>query len=179
MMRLNPMLWPLALALVPSMLQAQQTATTPKSANKLVAGKIIYVAQMPGQLDQWIIQDLKAWGKYQVSGNSEGVDLVLQATTPPKRPHYTTSEHIPIRRPKNRGPHVLSLTVVNWVTGDKLWQARILNRSRKKDESSAVGPETEIDARNMKPDQVAERCVALLRQYVDQLETKGASHSRH
>ncbi|HTV53753.1 MAG TPA: hypothetical protein VMI06_02440 [Terriglobia bacterium] len=160
------------LSLVPVCVQAQQAASTPKSPNKLVTGKIIYVAPMPGQLDQWIIQDLRAWGRYQVSGNSEGVDLVLEAQTPPKRPQYTQSEHIPMRRPRDRGPRVLSLTITNWVTGNKVWEAKILNRSRKKDESPPIGPETEIDARNMKPDQVAERCVTLLRQYVDKLEAK-------
>jgi hypothetical protein len=166
----------MTLLLIPILVQAQQAATTAKPANKLVTGKIIYVAPMPGQLDQWIIQDLKAWGRYQVSGNSEGVDLVLKAQTPPKTPQYTQSEHIPLRPPRNREPRVLSLTVMNWVTGNNVWQAKILDRSRKKDESPPVGPETEIDARNMKPDQVAERCVTLLRQYVDKLEAKPSAH---
>jgi hypothetical protein len=176
MMRLCAVFLGMVCGLVSILVHAQQTARTPKSANKLLAGKIIYVAPMPGQLDQWIIQDLRAWGKYQVSGNSEGVDLVLEAQTPPKRPQYTQSEHIPMRRPKNRGPRVLSLTVVNWVTGDRLWEAKVLNRSRKKDENHPAGPETEIDARNMKPDQVAERCVTLLREYVDRLEAKDGRH---
>jgi hypothetical protein len=144
---------------------------TPQSANKLLDGKIIYVEPMPGQLDQWIIQDLKAWGQYQVSGNSEGVDLVLKAETPPKEPHYTEAERIPMRPPKKEKPTVLSLTIVNWVTGQQLWEAKIVNRRRKKDENRAPGPEAEIDARNMKPDQLAERCVTLLRQYVEQLQT--------
>jgi hypothetical protein len=160
----------LALGLVPVLFRAQTAPKPGKSANKLLSGKIIYVAPMPGQLDQWIIQDLKAWGKYQVSGNSEGVDLVLEAQAPPKKPQYTQSEHMPIRHHANRAPGVLSLTVVNWVTGQRLWEAKVLNRRAKKGSNPPLGPQTEIDARNLKPDQVAERCVTLLRKYVDQLE---------
>jgi hypothetical protein len=171
-MRLRATCLGVVMGLLPILVQAQQPAATTKSPNKLVTGKIIYVAPMPGQLDQWIIQDLRAWGRYQVSGNSEGVDLVLRAQTPPENPQYTQSEHIPLRPPRNREPRVLSLTVTNWVTGGKVWEAKILNRSRKKDENPQVGPETEIYARSMKPDQVAERCVTLLRQYVDKLEAK-------
>jgi hypothetical protein len=159
------------LGLAPILVRAQQTAT-PKTANKLVSGKIIYVAPMPGQLDQWLIQDLRAWGRYQVSGNSEGVDLVVQAQTPPKEVHYTPSEHIPIRPHAHKPPAVLSIDIVNWVTGQRLWEAKITNHRQKKDDQPSPGPETEIDARNMKPGQVAERCVRLLREYVDQLEVK-------
>ena len=159
------------LGLAPVLVPAQQTAT-PKPANRLAGGKIIYVEPMPGQLDQWIIQDLRAWGRYEVSGNSEGVDLVLEAEAPPKKPQYTQSEHVPIRHHTNEKPSVLSLTVVNWVTGERLWEAKIVNRRRKKDENLSLGPETEIDARSMKPDQLAERCVTLLREYVAQLEAK-------
>jgi hypothetical protein len=167
-MRRNVILLGLFLGLV-SVPGRAQRAAKPKSVNRLVDGKIIYVAPMPGGLDQWIIQDLRAWGKYQVSGNSEGVDLVLEAETPPKQIHYTQSEHLPLRRHGHKGPRVLSLTVVNWVTGERLWNAKVLNRRRKKDEHFPPGPATQIDARNMKPDQLAERCVTLLREYVAQL----------
>ena len=176
-MRLRMVFLSVILGAAPILVLAQQSAT-PKLANKLVDGKIIYVAPMPGQLDQWLIQDLRAWGRYQVSGNSEGVDLVVQAQTPPKEVHYTPSEHIPIRPHGHKRPAVLSITVVNWVTGQRLWEARITNRRRKKDDHSSPGPETEIDARNTKPGQVAERCVRLLREYVDQLEAKSGVSSQ-
>ena len=52
--------------------------------NELVVGKLIYVAPMPDGLDQWIIDFLRRWGKYKVTSNPEGVDLVIQATNPEK-----------------------------------------------------------------------------------------------
>lgn len=170
-MKLSVTFLGVVLGLAPILVRAQQIAA-PKAANKLVSGKIIYVAPMPGQLDQWLIQDLRAWGKYQVSGNSEGVDLVVQAETPPKELHYTPSEHIPMRPHARKKPTVLSITVTNWVTGQGLWEARITNHRAKKDDHAPPGPETEIDAHNMKPGQVAERCVRLLREYVEQLEAR-------
>jgi hypothetical protein len=169
-MRRNIVFIGVVLGLLPALVQAQKAPAPTKAANKLVTGKIIYVAPMPGQLDQWIIQDMRAWGKYQVSGNSEGVDLVLEAQVPPKNPQYTQSERMPIRHHTNQEPRVLSLAVVNWVTGQRLWEAKVLNRRAKKGTNPPLGPETEIDARNLKPDQLAERCVTLLRKYVDQLQ---------
>jgi hypothetical protein len=160
----------LFLILCPALVPAQQ-ATKPQ--DRLLTARVIYVAPMPGKLDQWIINDLQAWGKYRIVGDSEGVDLVLRAVTPPKHIEYTRSEHIPIRSHANKEPAILSLTVVNWVTGEKVWEARILNRNRKKNHNPPPGPDTEIDARKMKPDQVAERCVNLLRDYVTQLEASG------
>ncbi|MGH9448455.1 MAG: hypothetical protein ACRD3O_22465, partial [Terriglobia bacterium] len=100
---------------------------------------------------------------------SQGVDLVLRAQTPPKHIHFTQSEHPPLRRHPAR-PSVLSFNVTNWVTGQRLWQCKILNRKRKKNSNPPAGPDTAIDARGMKPDQIAERCVRLLGQYVTQLE---------
>jgi hypothetical protein len=169
-MRRNVMVIFVVLGVSPALMGAQTAPARTKSANKLVTGKIIYVAPMPGQLDQWIIQDMRAWGKYQVSGNSEGVDLVLQAEVPPKKPQYTQSERMPIRHHTNQEPRVLSLAVVNWVTGQTLWEAKVLDRRAKKGTNPPIGAETEIDARSLKPDQLAERCVTLLRKYVDQLE---------
>ena len=52
--------------------------------NELVVGKLIYVASMPDGLDQWIIDFLRRWGKYKVTSEPEGVDLVIQATNPEK-----------------------------------------------------------------------------------------------
>ena len=52
--------------------------------NELVVGKLIYVASMPDGLDQWIIDFLRRWGKYKVTSNPEGVDLVIQAANPEK-----------------------------------------------------------------------------------------------
>lgn len=145
-------------------------------ANRLTTAKVIYVEPMPGGLDQWIIQDLRAWGKYQISGSEQGVDLVIRSQKPEKQIHYTRHETPPVLHHQHTAPPVLSITAVDWVTGAKLWQAQILNVSPKKDQKAVVGPDTEIDARHMKPDEIAERATNLLRRYVESLEnTPGGS----
>ncbi|MGH9452017.1 MAG: hypothetical protein ACRD11_16015 [Terriglobia bacterium] len=145
-------------------------------ARRLVTAKSIYVKPMPDNLDQWIIQDLRAWGKYQVSANSEGVDLVLSARTPENSGLSTPRGVGPrIRRPR-KAPSISSLTIVNWVTGARLWQVDILNNGPKKGQPPPPsGPRTQIDARHMKPDELAERCTDLLRRYVDALEQTPAA----
>jgi hypothetical protein len=167
-MKFNGILLALSLGFAISAAHGQQ-ARAPVTPGRLVSGKLIYVAPMPGELDQWVIQDLRAWGKYDVSGNSEGVDLVLRAQTPPKRLQIYQSEHPPIRRPAAK-PSILSLDLVDWVTGQRLWQCKISDRKQKKDTNTSVGPDAVLDARGMKPDQIAERCVRWLGEYVTQLE---------
>lgn len=146
------------------------------SAHRLVTAKSIYVEPMPDHLDQWLIQDLRAWGKYQVSGTRQGVDLVIRSKNPDNKDLFAPHGVVPsIRRPQ-KTPPVLSVTIVNWVTGERLWQADILNTGPKKNQSPAPpGPRTEIDARHMKPDQIAERCTNLLRHYVEGLEQAPAA----
>ena len=46
--------------------------TPAEKPNELVVGKLVYVAPMPDDLDQWIIDFLRHWGKYKVTGNPEG-----------------------------------------------------------------------------------------------------------
>lgn len=147
-------------------------------ANHLTTAKIIYVEPMPSGLDQWIIQDLRAWGKYQISGSEQGVDLVIRSQKPAKKIHYTRHETPPVLHRQHTVPPVLSVTVVDWVTGAKLWQAQILNVGPKKDQKNVLGPETEIDARHMKPDEIAERCTNLLRRYVESLENTAAGSAQ-
>lgn len=139
-------------------------------ANRLTTAKVIYVEPMPGGLDQWFIQDLRAWGKYRIAGSEEGVDLVVKAEKP--QPHFTRHRTPPALHRKQKEPPILSVEVVDWVTGGLLWQGDILNVSEKKDQSSSAGPETEIDARHMKPDEIAERATNLLRRYVEGLESQ-------
>ncbi|MGH9451961.1 MAG: hypothetical protein ACRD11_15735 [Terriglobia bacterium] len=145
-------------------------------ARRLVTAKSIYVKPMPDNLDQWIIQDLRAWGKYQVSANSEGVDLVLSARTPEDNGLSTPRGVGPrIRRPR-KPPSIFSLAIVNWVTGARLWQVDILNKGPKKGQPPPPpGPRTQVDARHMKPDELAERCTDLLRRYVEALEQAPAA----
>ncbi len=156
----------------------QQPPASQSPANRLVTGKILYVGQMPGGLDQWIIQDLRAWGRYQVSPNSEGVDLTLRAYTPPRAQRPPQLEQMPMPHRAEKPPQASSLTIQDWVTGEVLWRARIVMRKQKKNENVPPGPHTEIFARGMKPDQVAERCVTLLKQYVDGLEREAVPKGR-
>jgi hypothetical protein len=170
-MRLKIALAACCLGFTSLLVLGQQTPASRSPDSRLITGRIMYVGHMSGGLDQWLIQDLRAWGRYEISPNSQGVDLTLYGYTPPRDVQPTRSEQLPIgRREKPR--HVTSLTIQNWVTGQVLWRVQILMRKRKKDESVPAGPQTKIFARGMKPDQIAERCVTLLRQYDAQLESK-------
>ncbi len=140
--------------------------------NRLLTAKIAYVAPMPDNLDQWLIQDLRAWGQYQISGNSQGVDLVIRAKKPQEKPHYVLRGGT-VEKKQRKTPPVLSITVTDWVTGAKLWQADVLDAGPKKNQNPAPGPDTVIYARHMTPDQLAQRCATLLRRYVTELEQTG------
>ncbi|MGH9358924.1 MAG: hypothetical protein ACRD22_04275 [Terriglobia bacterium] len=161
------------LAIVVSMLglpvSAQAQSAQASAANRLLTARIAYVAPMPDNLDQWLIEDLKAWGKYQITGNSQGVDLVIRAKKSKEERHYVIRNGQVQPRPAKK-PAVLSIAVVDWVTGAKLWQANILNESPKKNAVPPDGPETDIYARRMTPDQIAQRCATRLREYVEGLE---------
>jgi len=156
----------------PACLAAQNMQAAHPAPNRLITARIAYVAHMPDNLDQWLIEDLRAWGKYQITENSQGVDLVIRAQKPQEKPHYVFRNGQVQRRPTKKPP-VLSVAVVDWVTGAKLWQANILNESPKKNQTPPPGPETKIYARHMTPDQIAQRCATLLRIYVQHLEAAG------
>ncbi len=159
--------WILCFSSASIVARAQATNAKP---NRLVTAKIAYVAPMPDNLDQWLIQDLRAWGQYQISGNSQGVDLVIRAKKPQEKHQYVLRGGMPVEKKQRKTPPVLSITVTDWVTGEKLWQADILDQSPKKNQNPTPGPSTEIYARHMAPDQIAQRCATLLRRYVTELE---------
>ena len=171
----------LLLAAVPC--GAQQTAT--KQPNELVVGKLIYVAPMPANIDKWVIDFLQRWGKYKVTSNPEGVDLVLKAYKPEKETEWEMRKGIPqpsgsdqgrspIHRKKREDIPVVSVNVIDWVTDQPLWHADIIDRNRKKDETEPpAGPHTKIYARDMTPDQIAQRITMKLREYVTELEKGG------
>ena len=150
--------------------------------NELVVGKLIYVASMPDGLDQWIIDFLRRWGKYKVTSNPEGVDLVIQATNPEKelqletragtaQPRGADRPPSPIHRGKHDELPASSISVIDWVTNQPVWHADILNRKQKKDEAtSPAGPQTKIFARAMTSDQLAQKVMAKLREYEEGLE---------
>ena len=154
--------------------------TTPKKPNELVAGKLVYVAPIPSDIDRWIGDYLNQWGKYKVTGNPEGVDLVVNAVSSEKDMKLVMRQGVP--QPQGEGRHfpgrgggkkipVTSISVTDWVTNEVLWQADILDRKQKKDEANPpAGPHTTIFARDLTPDQLAQKVTAKLREYVSELE---------
>ncbi len=72
--------------------------------NKLVAGKLIYVAPMPQNLSQWIMDDLRLWGKYRLTTNAEGVDVVIDASFPERPSDLVMRGGIPQPRPRVEKP---------------------------------------------------------------------------
>jgi hypothetical protein len=154
--------------------------------NELVAGKLIYVAPMSDGLDQWLIDFLRRWGKYKVTSNPEGVDLVIQADNPEKdlrletragtaEPRGAGRPPLPVPKRKRDELPAISISVIAWVTSQPVWHADIMNRNPKKNEATPpAGPETKIFARGMTSDQLAQKVIAMLRRYEEGLEKPAA-----
>jgi hypothetical protein len=154
--------------------------------NELVVGKLIYVDSMPDGLDRWIIDFLRRWGKYKVTSNPEGVDLVIQATSPQSKlrletlggtaePRGSTRPSLPIPKRKREELPADSISVIDWVRSKPVWQADILDRKPKEDEANApAGPQTKIFAHGMTSDQLAQKVVAKLKEYEQGLEKPAA-----
>ncbi len=176
----------LMLVIVPAW--AQQPAA--KKPSELLVGKLIYIAPMPNGLDSWIQDFIRRWGVYKVTTNAEGVDLVMEAYHPDKDQEFEMRNGIP--QPKGAGEDrrwplpgkkkgkkdlpVATVTVVDWVTNTPLWQADILDRKAKKDEPEPpAGPDTEVYARGLTSDQLAQRLMSKLRDYVEQLQRTEAA----
>jgi hypothetical protein len=152
--------------------------------NELVVGKLIYVDSMPDGLDRWIVDFLRRWGKYKITNNAEGVDLVVEAVNPEKdlqletrggtaQPKGSDRPHLPMSKGKHELP-VTSVSVVNWVSSQPVWSADILNRKPKKDETDLpAGPKAKIFAHAMTSDQIAQRIVGKLKEYEEGLEKSG------
>jgi len=149
--------------------------------NQLVVGKLIYVAPMPDGLDQWIMDFLRRWGKYKVTSDPEGVDLVIQADNPEKKLQLETRAGTAQPRGADRPPSPIhrkhdelpaaSISVIDWVTNQPVWYADILNRKQKSDEAAPpAGPQTKIFARAMTSDQLAQKVVAKVKEYEEALE---------
>ena len=140
-------------------------------SNRLVAGKLIYVAPMPDNLDRWLMEDLRIWGKYRVTANPEGVDLEIRASVPEKEPRYVLRQGVPHPKKESKEkPQETSIEVVDWVTGQRLWSATLADRKPDRNQPQAApGPSIEISARGFTPDQLALKLTAELRRYVEQL----------
>src|SRR2546430_8521284 len=115
------------LGLGPAWTPAAGQQTEPKRPNRLVTAKLICVTSMEDDLDQWILDDLRAWGKYRVTGDPEGADLVMRAYKPEKEPRYRVGrEGIPQPKGERHELPALSVTVVDWVTNERLSEAEII-----------------------------------------------------
>lgn len=170
------------LTMICAIARGQQTPA--EKPNQLVAGKLIYVEPMADGLDQWIVDFLRRWGKYKLTNNPEGVDLVIQAVNPDKdlrledrggtaEPKGSDRPHLPGSKKRNELP-ATSISVINWVSSQVVWQADILNRKQKKDEAEPpLGPQTKIFARDMTSDQIAAKVVEKLKEYELGLEKPG------
>ena len=67
------------------------------------------------------------------------------------------------------------MSVLDWVTGERLWYAHLLNKKPKKDEGEIpAGPHTDIYTRGMTTDQIAMKLTTKLREYVSELEKGGS-----
>lgn len=151
--------------------QAQQ-ASTP-APNRLVTGKMIYVAPMPNNLDKWLQEDLRVWGRYRVTSNPEGVDLEITAAVPERQTQYRERHGVPLpKKEPKKSPKETSIDVVDWTSGARLWSAAILDK--RPDPNSpppAAGSTLEIPARDVTPDQLALKITDELRRYVEQLDS--------
>jgi hypothetical protein len=162
----------LAVRVAASVAQETQPAKKP---SRLLTARLIAVTPMPSDFDRWITQDLKAWNRYNVSGDSEGADLVVRGDKPEKPTQFR--ERMGVEQPKRErpGPAVLSVTVIDWVANQPVWHATIRDKKPKKDEEIATGPDIEINAQGLKPMELAALITRQFRLYVEQLEKAAAS----
>src|SRR5437867_9726846 len=96
----------------------------------------------------------------------------MRAYKPEKEPRYRVGrEGIPQPKGERHELPALSVTVVDWVTNERLWEAEIINKKPKsQDAEPSPGPETQVYARGLKPDQLAQKLTRKLRDYVETLE---------
>ena len=148
--------------------------------NPLIEGKLMYVGKMPQNLDAWIVHDLSSWGKYKPTREVEGVDLEMKAYKPETKTEYEMRRGIPrpkeVRKDRDRKHVIFSIIVTDWVTGDHVWQADILDRKPNRNDVSAPGEDAEIRARGLSSQQLAQAITRELRRYVDHLSSQRGVH---
>lgn len=148
--------------------------------NPLVDGKLMYVGRMPDNIDAWIVHDLQSWGKYKPTRDIEGVDLEMKAYRPERRTRFEMRNGIPqpTNKPRkgDRKDIMFSVSVSDWVTGRMVWQAEVLDRKPKRNQSGTPGEDAEIRVRGFSTQQVAQAIIRELRRYVDYLSVHPAAH---
>jgi hypothetical protein len=144
--------------------------------NPLVDGKLMYVGRMPDNLDAWIVNDLGTWGRYKPTRQIEGVALVMKAYEPETKIQYEMRRGIPhpkeVRKDRERKHVMFSIAVTDWVTGHQVWQADIVNRKPKRNETATPGEDVEISAKGLSTQQIAQAVTRELRRYVDHLASQ-------
>lgn len=156
--------------------------STREEANPLTDGKLMYVGRMPDNLDSWLVVDLRAWGKYKPTRDAEGVDLVMEAQEPEKKVEYEMRQGIPqpkrVEKRGGRRPIMFSIVVTDWVTRRAVWQADILDKKPKKGRREiTTGSRSEIYAKGLSTQELAEEILRTLRSYVDHLARGGGAAS--
>ncbi len=150
---------------------SRQAHTLPVAVNRLISAKLIAVTPMPDDLDKWIIENLRAWGKYRVTGDPEGVDLVMSASSEDKSPEYKTKRGVVRPKKEKKHPPVLAVTVEDWASKGTLWQAELLNEKPGAAESdSSAGPDIILAARGLSTEQLGAQLARKFREYVSGLE---------
>ena len=118
--------------------------------NPLLDGKLMYVGKMPNNMDAWIVHELSFWGKYRPTREIEGADLVMKSYKPETETEYKMRHGIPqpkeVQKDRARKHVMFSIVVSDWVTGDQVWQADILDRKPNSNESPVPGEDAEIRA---------------------------------
>jgi hypothetical protein len=151
--------------------QPPPVASAPVS--RLLTGKLIYVAPMPNNLDSWLQEDLRNWGRYRVTSNPEGVDLEISAVVPERQTRYKQRAGVPLpKNPPRKQPQETAINVVDWTSGAQLWSATLLDKNPKANSAPpAPAASIEIAARDMTPDQLALKITRELQRYVEQLDS--------
>ncbi|HEV2176755.1 MAG TPA: hypothetical protein VGW33_06100 [Terriglobia bacterium] len=149
---------------------AQANGQASEPANKLLTGKMIYVAPMPDNLDQWITQSLTAWQRYKVTANPEGVDIVFRAVIPDEDTRLKLRRGVPQPARQRKGPPTPSVKVLDWVTGAILWQADIVDKKVKEGAPAPPpGAHVQILARGLSTDRLGAKVARAFREYVESL----------
>ena len=167
-----------AICLVTVSALGQQPAT--EKSNPLVDGKLMFVGKMPENLDSWIVVGLRSWGKYKPTRDPEGVGLEMRAYQPTRKVEYEMRQGIP--QPKRTGKRdrdkqlMFTIVVTDWVTGKPVWEADILDRKQKNGRrENSTGSHSEIYARGLSSQVLAEEILRALRAYVAKLSEAGTA----
>lgn len=154
--------------------QAAPSAEKGNRPNELLAGKLIFVEEMPDNIDAWIADDLRRWGKYKVTTNKEGADLVIEAVEGEKSfpsPRLGTPGTVPLPRRNRKNLPVASISVIDWVTNSPLFTADFVKKHGGK-QSDPASSHVTIRAEGYNAQQIATGFISQLQDHVKTLEAR-------